>query len=335
KSESISLDHFIESQIDLVSKSNIERWINSLTSFHNRHSKSIYIHQVANWLKKELEIAGYKDKDKIKEKDKDKYKDIVDFHVFRENGLELKNVICHKQGETNKIIIICGHYDTVLSDNVEDTVSRAPGANDNASGLAAILEIARILFSVDLKYSIRFALFSGEEQGLRGLEHYADGIKREKEDLTLLINLDMIGVPDYHAINKTIEKEDMIIQHNVSAIKKTIQIDVDKEFENQPSCNEIKENDKESDRYGTIMEQMAENYTDIQGEKGSVYSSDYCPFERLGYVVIGAYDRSAELDNPHYHSSSDIPANLDMEYLTSVTKMVLATILHVNRKNSS
>src|SRR5919112_1570717 len=102
KSESIAADQFIESQVDLVYKSNIERWINSLTSFHNRHSKSIYNHQVASWLKKELEISGYKDK----EKDKDK-KDGVYFHKFRENGFELKNVICNKRGETNKIILIC------------------------------------------------------------------------------------------------------------------------------------------------------------------------------------------------------------------------------------
>jgi len=332
-SESIVVDQFIESQVYLVSKSNIERWINSLTSFHNRHSKSIYNHQVASWLKKELEISGYKDKGKIKKEDKDKYKDVVDFHRFTENGIEFKNIICNKQGRTNKFILICGHYDTILGDNFEDTVSRAPGANDNASGMVAILEIARILFSIDSKYTIRFALFSGEEQGLRGSEHYADAITRKNEDLSLVINLDMIGVPDYHAINTTIEKEDMVAQRNFSDIKKIIQIDIDKEFKNQPSCNEIKENDKESDRYGTIMKQMAKNYTNIHGEEGSVYSSDYCPFEARGYIVIGAYDRSAEPDNPHYHSCSDIPSNLDMEYLTSVTKMVLATILHINRQD--
>ena len=211
---SIVLDQFMESQVGLVSKSNIERWLNSLTSFHNRHSKSIYSHQVASWLKKELEISGYKDKDKIKNEDKDKYKDFVDFHRFTENGIEFKNIICQKHGRTNKFVLICGHYDTILGDNFEDTVSRAPGANDNASGVAAILEIARILFSIDSKYTIRFVLFSGEEQDLRGSEHYADAITRKNEDLSLVINLDMIGVPDYHALNTTIEKEDRVVQHS-------------------------------------------------------------------------------------------------------------------------
>jgi len=95
KSVSIAVDQFIESQVGLVSKSNIERWLNSLTSFHNRHSKSIYSHQVTSWFKKELEISGSKDKDEIKKEDKDeiknedkdKYKDVVDFHRFTEIGI--------------------------------------------------------------------------------------------------------------------------------------------------------------------------------------------------------------------------------------------------------
>jgi aminopeptidase-like protein len=258
----------------------------------------------------------------------------VYFHQFKENELELKNVICHKQGNTNIIILICGHYDTILGDNLEDAVSRAPGANDNASGVAVILEIARLLFSlVDLKYSVRLVLFSGEEKSLRGSEYYADAITKKNVDLSLVINLDMIGVPDYHAINMTPEKEDIGIEHASSASKKTIQIDINKEFKDKSSCNEIKENDEDSDKCGKIMEEMCLNYTDLQHVEGSVYSSDYCPFEARSYVVIGAYDRSAEADNPHYHSSSDLPANLDFDYLKSVTKIVLATILHLNREN--
>ena len=305
RSELIDVDSFIDSHVNSVSRSNIERWVNSLTSFHNRHSKSMYIHQVANWIQKELEISGYKDKDKLF------------FHTFKEEGFEMRNIICKKTGKLNKYILICGHYDTILGDNVEDPVSRAPGANDNASGVAAILEIARILFSIDLKYSVHFALFSGEEQGLRGSEHYSDFITRKNEDLSLVINLDMIGQP------------------GLLPTKKTVQIDVDKKFEGKPSCNEIKENNEASDKYATIMQKMAINYTNLDGQKGSAFASDYCPFEERGYVITGAYDGSAEPENPHYHHASDVPDNLDMEFLTSVTKMVLATILDIARQNIS
>jgi hypothetical protein len=55
----------------------------------------------------------------------------------------------------------------------------------------------------------------------------------------------MIGVPDYCANKKRIKKENKGSQRDFPLSRKTIQIDVDKEFKNQPSCNEIKENDEE------------------------------------------------------------------------------------------
>jgi hypothetical protein len=52
-------------------------------------------------------------------------------------------------------------------------------------------------------------------------------------------------------------------------------------------------------------------------------------------VVIGAYDGSADsINNPHYHSSSDIPENIDWDYLTSVTKLVLTAVLKIDSFNS-
>ena len=301
KSKSVVIDKFIESQVSLVSRINIERWINSLTSFHNRHSKSIFINQVANWLKKELEISGYDRKNVI-------------YHKFDEGFFELKNVICNKEGESDRLILVCAHYDTILGENVEDTVSRSPGVlDDNASGVAAILEIARILCKIDLKYDIQFVFFSGEEQGLRGSEHYAQSLKDKHVALELVINLDMIGEPGF------------------LPTKKTVQVDVDN-VKSELSCNVLEENDKASEIFAEHMKQMASDYTDLEGKFGPVYASDYCPFESRGYVVIGAYDGSAEHINPHYHSSADIPANLDIEFLTSVTKMVLVTILYEVKK---
>ena len=58
------------------------------------------------------------------------------------------------------------------------------------------------------------------------------------------------------------------------------------------------------------------------------------PFEAEGCIVIGAYDGSAdEAQNPHYHDESDTPSLIDWNYLTSVTKMVLATVLKTAKGN--
>ena len=140
-------DKFIDSQIELVSQTRIETWINRLTSsFPTRHSKSRFINKVADWLKKEFENIGHTN---------------VYFHNYTESKFQLKNVICNKQGETDKVILICAHYDSRTKDR-EDAESSAPGAGDNVSGVAVVLETARILLQLDLYYSIQFVLFSGE-----------------------------------------------------------------------------------------------------------------------------------------------------------------------------
>ncbi|MGI0042931.1 MAG: M28 family metallopeptidase, partial [Nitrososphaeraceae archaeon] len=108
----------------------------------------------------------------------------------------LKNIACEKPGSTNNTIIISAHYDSRMED-INNSTARAPGANDNASGVSALLEVARILSDVSLNHSIIFVLFSGEEQGKWGSTYYADYIDKTDVDLDLLINLDMVGFSSF------------------------------------------------------------------------------------------------------------------------------------------
>ena len=80
-----------------------------------------------------------------------------------------------------------------------------------------------------------------------------------------------------------------------------------------------------------VMKEMFP-YADLQFDFDSIYDSDYEPFEAEGYVVIGVYDGSTAINNPNYHSSLDVPSLIDWRYLTSVTKIVLATILRIYPK---
>lgn len=94
------------------------------------------------------------------------------------------------------VLVLTSPYAVPIDSRMEDInniIARAPRADDNASGVSALLEVARILSNVSLNHSIIFALFSGEEQGKWGSTHYADHIDRTNVDLDLLINLDMVG----------------------------------------------------------------------------------------------------------------------------------------------
>jgi Zn-dependent M28 family amino/carboxypeptidase len=287
-------DKFIDSQLELVSQTHIETCINRLTSsFPTRHSKSRFINQVADWLKKEFENIGHTN---------------VYFHnyIHSDEGKDyrLKNVICNKQGETDKVIIICAHYDSRMK-VLEDKESSAPGADDNASGVAVVLETARVLLQLSLYYSIQFVLFSGEEQDLWGAEEYAHYVKGNNVDIHRVINLDMVGYPP---LGQQI-------------------INIEREMGNTDSpCNRVSSNDADSETFAHSMEEIASVYTNLTAIKGPIYGSDYCPFENRGYVVAGLYDEG-QRNNPHYHSSDDLPSDLDMGYITSVTKLIVATIL--------
>ena len=76
----------------------------------------------------------------------------------------------------------------------------------------------------------------------------------------------------------------------------------------------------------------ASKYTDLRVHLDSIYDSDYEPFEADGIVVIGAYDGSAEPENPHYHSVTDTVDFINWPFLASVTKMVLATVVSIATK---
>ncbi len=106
------------------------------------------------------------------------------------------------------------------------------------------------------------------------------------------------------------------------------------EVDNNEKCiyNKVQKNDSYSIECGNLMAKMS-MYTDLPTPPVEpMYNSDYEPFEAIGYVVIGAYDGSAEeKQNPHYHTATDTPDLINWNYLNSVTKMVLATIFTLNK----
>ena len=87
----------------------------------------------------------------------------------------------------NKKYIICAHYDDMPSGSV------APGADDNASGTAAVLEAARIFTQYASKYTIIYALWDEEEQGLIGSAYYAQQAAIAGDSIMGVINMDMIA----------------------------------------------------------------------------------------------------------------------------------------------
>jgi hypothetical protein len=99
------------------------------------------------------------------------------------------NIIAEQTGTLypDKYFIICAHYDCTSNE------ARSPGADDNGSGTAAVIEAARILSRYKTEYSIKYILFDAEELGLRGSQLYTSREQSDMVNMLGAINLDMIG----------------------------------------------------------------------------------------------------------------------------------------------
>lgn len=127
----------------------------------------------------------------------------------------------------NEFVILGAHYDHIGLGKVVDGDSIANGANDNAAGTVAVLELAKHFGAENSnKRSMLFILFSAEEMGLSGAKHIAARFKKEEIDLYAMINFEMIGVPmkdkDYLAYLTGFEVSNMAAKFNEYAGEKVL-----------------------------------------------------------------------------------------------------------------
>jgi hypothetical protein len=125
--------------------------------------------------------------------------DVFQHNVLREGEYWMRNVAATLPGRgpnRDRIFLVTAHYDSKASKDrgwlSNWRTMPAPGANDNASGIAEILEIARIISKYNFDFTIKFIAFSGEEIGLLGSTHYAQTIQNDKQ-IAGVINFDQLG----------------------------------------------------------------------------------------------------------------------------------------------
>ena len=95
--------------------------------------------------------------------------------------------------QSNRRVLVTGHYDSRITDVLNSTAAAAPGANDDASGVAVSLECARVLSQLKFPATIVFVAVAGEEQGLLGSRHLAKLARSEAWDLEAVLNNDIVG----------------------------------------------------------------------------------------------------------------------------------------------
>ena len=192
-------DARIHAVIDSMSAQRIERDIRQLVSYGTRHTMSDTlsatrgIGAARRWIFDEFRRISAACGNCLEVR---YVSDVVrgDPNTRIRQDVNIVNVVAIQRGRTdpNRYVLLSGDIDSRVSDAL-DATSESPGANDNASGIAAILEAARVLTKYQPDASIVYAALSGEEQGLFGGAILARHAKAEGWKLDAVINNDMVG----------------------------------------------------------------------------------------------------------------------------------------------
>lgn len=266
---------YYASVVSNCSFDSVETYLNEFTNFGIKELGTTSLDNTKSWIIDKYSEWGYTDI-------------IEDSFVY--SNTTTSNVIITKQGSLypNTYLIIDGHYDT----------RNGPGSNDNGSGTAIILEMARLLKDVETEYSIKFIHFSGEEDGLIGSQHYVDSILiPQNQQILLVYNIDEVG--------------------GVSSMVNDIV--VCERDESAPSSNNIASNNVTNTLAGCI-----ELYSNLATEISYAYASDYMPFQSVGEVVTGLFEKN---ESPFAHTIFDDMSNLDINYIYEISKGALGGAL--------
>ncbi|MBL8748596.1 MAG: M20/M25/M40 family metallo-hydrolase [Planctomycetes bacterium] len=222
------------------------------------------------------------------------------------------NLIAEKGagGEGEAVIELGAHF---------DTVAFGPGADDNASGVAALLEIARLVANVPTDKTIRFVFFAMEEEQLVGSREHVERMLRENRLPEGILSLDMVG----YASSEPDSQE--------SPIRIPLLL-------GPPYVGDfvLVAGNFGSGWLGNLFEGCVDAYVPELAyyslNRMATWSSDAERVDAWNYWKNGvpaiSLGDTAEFRNPHYHQPSDTPATLDYTFLRRNTQAVLATVLH-------
>lgn len=222
--------------------------------------------------------------------------------------VEIVNVIAIQRGtaDPNRFVVMSGDIDSRVSGSM-DSESTSPGANDNASGVAGVLESARVLSQYEFEGSIMYAQLSGEEQGLFGGQILAEYAKEQGWDIKGVLNNDMIG--NIQGINGVIDNTTArVFSEGTRAVETEREARI-RRFTggevDSPSRNLARYVDKMADLYIRNLDVMMIYRLDRFGRGGH-----HRPFNDAGFPGV----RIMETNEDYNHQHQDLRTEDGIEY---------------------
>lgn len=315
-----------------ISASNIEAIIRKLVSFHTRHtlseteSETRGIGAARRWIKMELERYGRESGGRLQ----------VEFDEFIQpptnrmpKEVKIVNVVATLPGSQaeskDRVYVVGGHYDSRVND-VMDATSYAPGANDDASGTAAVMEMARVMSRYEFDATLVFIAFAAEEQALNGSTHWAEMAKQKNLNVGGMITNDIIG--------SSRDENGRIVNNQVRLFAEGIPPARELSRELRALIQTGGENDGPTRQLARYIKEIGERYVQ-QMKVNIIYrrdrylrGGDHVPFLERGYPAVRMTEPNEDFRHQHQRvrvengiQYGDLLEFVDFSYVTQITKI--------------
>ncbi|UOU97730.1 M28 family metallopeptidase [Chryseobacterium daecheongense] len=333
-------DNEIKKYVSEVNSDSLQSYIKKLVGFNTRHTLSVTNDQnkgigaARNWV-----LSKFKEYAKHSNGRMEVYlqqQDLQPDGKRVDQVTHLGNPIAYLKGtdpNDKRVFLISGHLDSRVTD-VMNRTSFAPGANDDGSGVSAVIEAARVLSKSAFPASVIFVAFSGEEQSLLGSKMLAEKTKKENWQIEAVLNNDMIGNTKSGETNETNDRVLRVFSEGLPYAeldKKAMSI-----------RNLGLENDGDSRQLARYIKEVGEKYVKnlevklIYRNDRFLRGGDHSSFVNNGFPAVRLTEYYENYDQQHQDvrkengkQYGDLPEFIDYNYLrknTAVNIAVLASL---------
>jgi hypothetical protein len=320
-----------------VSRENLKTIVQKLVSFETRHTLSDTVSETRGigaarrWIKSEFERYAKQSNGRLKVEFQEGIANVGN-RVPRPT--RICNVVATLQPrsgavDSDRLFLVTGHYDT-RAGNPMDTVSAAPGANDDGSGIALVLELARVLSKHEFEATIVFIAFAGEEQGLLGANQWSEMARQARLRVQGVLNNDMVG--------NTISGDGTVESSYVRLYSEALSpLDTGSTLRMRNTLGQ--ENDGPSRTLARYVQEVGERYVPGFGIK-MIYrrdrflrGGDHSPFHDRGFAAVRIVDVKENYDHQHQNTRTedgkrygDLVDFMDFNYLARNARVNIAVL---------
>jgi hypothetical protein len=320
----------VEKIVAEVSPKEIEQSIRTLAGFGTRHTLSDQddpdrgIGAARRWIKRRLDAIAEETGGRLRVEE-DAFDQPAGGRIPRPT--RIVNLVATLPGtqpaSRERVYVVSGHYDSIPRPASDSTID-APGANDDASGTAAVIELARVLSRHEFDATLVFLAVAGEEQGLLGSRHWAEDARKEGRNIAGMLTNDIVG--------NTLGGNGIRDNRRVRVFSEGVPTS-ETEAEARLRRSQGGEDDGRSRQLARFLKEAGERYVDNfevtlvfrRDRRGR--GGDHIPFLENGYAAVRLTEPNEDFSRQHERVerrgdglTGDVVEGVDFEYVAQVTR---------------